>query len=161
MVLIALSKSDEQAILIACAVAGLVVYVIPTVIAVGRRHKNAAPIAVLNFLFGLSLVGWVLALGSRVGVIVVDFLIYAVSLVGWVVALVWALMADQERPRTKRPSRGGDYNPFAPPPAQPAGCICPHCGARILPPAAVVGPVACGNCGRPFMPIVVAPIAPQ
>lgn len=43
-------------------VAAFVLYFLPTIIALKRDHRNMAPIAVINFLLGWSLVGWVIAL---------------------------------------------------------------------------------------------------
>lgn len=41
------------------ALAALFLYMIPTVVAVSRKHRNTAPIAVVNVFFGWSLVGFV------------------------------------------------------------------------------------------------------
>lgn len=41
---------------------GLVVYFIPTVIALIKRKKNLVAIAALNFLLGWSVIGWVVSL---------------------------------------------------------------------------------------------------
>jgi hypothetical protein len=38
------------------------VYFAPTIIAERRKHPNAAPIMVINILFGLTLIGWAVAL---------------------------------------------------------------------------------------------------
>jgi hypothetical protein len=37
-------------------------YFIPTIIAVGREHKNCLAIFVLNLLLGWTFIGWVIAL---------------------------------------------------------------------------------------------------
>lgn len=46
----------------ALMVLGLVVYFVPTAVALMRGHPNAAPIVVVNLFLGWSLVGWVVAL---------------------------------------------------------------------------------------------------
>jgi hypothetical protein len=43
-------------------VAGMVFYFAPTLIALLRGHPNMAPIIVVNFFLGWTLVGWVVAL---------------------------------------------------------------------------------------------------
>lgn len=37
-------------------------YLLPSVLAVSRNHKNAAPIVVINILLGWTLIGWVVSL---------------------------------------------------------------------------------------------------
>jgi hypothetical protein len=37
-------------------------YFLPTIIAITRGHPNSAPIGIINFFFGWSFLGWVLAL---------------------------------------------------------------------------------------------------
>ena len=37
-------------------------YVVPTIVAVARRHRDTPGIAVVNILFGWSVIGWILAL---------------------------------------------------------------------------------------------------
>jgi len=46
-------------LVIAALIAG---YFIPTVVAVVRRHRNIAPIALINVFFGWSVLGWFVAL---------------------------------------------------------------------------------------------------
>ena len=41
------------------ALAALFLYMIPTMVAVSRKHRNTAPIAVVNVFFGWTLVGFV------------------------------------------------------------------------------------------------------
>jgi hypothetical protein len=41
---------------------GFVAYFLPGIIALGRGHQNAGAIAVLNALFGWTIVGWIIAL---------------------------------------------------------------------------------------------------
>jgi hypothetical protein len=41
---------------------GIVLYFIPTIIAVARGHHNAGAIAVLNILLGWTVLGWIAAL---------------------------------------------------------------------------------------------------
>ena len=48
--------------LVAAAVAGLVINLIPTIIAVKRRHPDTAAIVAVNLLLGWTLIGWVVAL---------------------------------------------------------------------------------------------------
>lgn len=64
---------------------GVLVYLLPSCVAVLRGHKNAVPICVINVFLG-----WLL--------------------VGWVVALAWSF-SHQDRPRTRRHSPADD-NPF-------------------------------------------------
>lgn len=47
---------------IALVVAGLAIYFLPTLIAAGRKKRNAAAIFALNLFLGWTLIGWVLAL---------------------------------------------------------------------------------------------------
>jgi hypothetical protein len=41
---------------------GLIGYVIPTIIALARRHPKKGPIILVNLLLGWSVVGWIVAL---------------------------------------------------------------------------------------------------
>jgi hypothetical protein len=41
---------------------GILVYFIPTMIAIARKHKNALAIFLVNFFLGWSFIGWVVAL---------------------------------------------------------------------------------------------------
>lgn len=50
------------------------VYLLPSIVAALRGHRNGAPVFVVNLFLG-----W--------------------TLIGWVVALAWSLMADQEPAR--------------------------------------------------------------
>lgn len=45
---------------------GGVIYSIPTMVAVGRRHHNVGPIVTINFFLGWTLIGWVVALAMAV-----------------------------------------------------------------------------------------------
>lgn len=67
-------------------IASFAFYMAPTLIGFLRGHPNMAPIFVVNFFLG-----W--------------------TLVGWVVALAWALTAQERRPRYSSRSSGGE-NPF-------------------------------------------------
>jgi len=40
----------------------LVIYFLPTIIAMLRHHRNALPIFLLNFFLGGTFIGWVVAL---------------------------------------------------------------------------------------------------
>lgn len=40
----------------------IVGYFIPMVIAIARRHRNVAPITIVNVFFGWSVLGWFIAL---------------------------------------------------------------------------------------------------
>jgi hypothetical protein len=40
---------------------GFFLYFIPTVVAAGRKHRNAGAIVVLNVLLGWTFIGWVIA----------------------------------------------------------------------------------------------------
>ncbi|MGD9850152.1 MAG: superinfection immunity protein [Nitrospirales bacterium] len=42
--------------------AALALYFLPTGIAVDRKHRNTAPIFLVNLLFGVTLIGWAVAL---------------------------------------------------------------------------------------------------
>lgn len=44
----------------------LALYLLPTIIAVRRGHHQVAPIAVINIVFGWTLLGWVAALAWSV-----------------------------------------------------------------------------------------------
>lgn len=43
-------------------VLGLAVYLVPSIIAIKRKHPNKLAIVVTNVLFGWSVIGWILAL---------------------------------------------------------------------------------------------------
>ena len=51
--------ADPQVVLLTIAA---VLFLIPTIVAARRHHKNAAPIFLVNILFGWSVLGWVAAL---------------------------------------------------------------------------------------------------
>ena len=59
-----MTKSSVAApfFLIIGSLVGLVVYFLPTLVAVNRRHRNAMAIAMLNLFLGWSVVGWVVSL---------------------------------------------------------------------------------------------------
>jgi hypothetical protein len=40
----------------------LFLYLLPTIVAVGRGHHNAGPIVVINLLLGWTFLGWIAAL---------------------------------------------------------------------------------------------------
>lgn len=40
----------------------LAIYLVPSLAAIGRKHKNAGAITALNLLLGWTFVGWVVAL---------------------------------------------------------------------------------------------------
>ena len=77
-----MNESEANAVALAaflafCALM-VVLYFIPTLVALMRGHPNAAPIVVVNVLFGWSLIGWGIALAwsltafdSRTPVVVV------------------------------------------------------------------------------------------
>jgi hypothetical protein len=48
--------------IMAVLVLPVAIYLVPTTIAVNRKHNNAAAIAVLNLLFGWTFIGWGIAL---------------------------------------------------------------------------------------------------
>lgn len=60
------------ALVILLMLVGVAIYIIPTIIALARRHSQKVPIILVNILLG-----W--------------------TLVGWIVALVWSLVNDQPR----------------------------------------------------------------
>jgi hypothetical protein len=41
---------------------GIILYVMPTVIAVARSHRNATSIGILNFFLGWTILGWIFCL---------------------------------------------------------------------------------------------------
>lgn len=43
-------------------IAVVTVYLMPSIIACYRRHRNAVPITLVNALFGWTVIGWFLAL---------------------------------------------------------------------------------------------------
>ena len=49
------------------------VYVVPSVIAVGRRHHQTLTILVLNVLFGWTVFGWIVAIVWALGAIPPEF----------------------------------------------------------------------------------------
>jgi Superinfection immunity protein len=67
--LILFNGSDDPAaaivsvviVLITCVI-GLVIYFLPTGIAMLRSHPNVAPIFLVNFLLGWICIGWIVAL---------------------------------------------------------------------------------------------------
>jgi Superinfection immunity protein len=52
----------EDFAIMAVLVLLLAIYLVPTTIAVNRKHNNVAAIAVLNILLGWTFLGWVVAL---------------------------------------------------------------------------------------------------
>lgn len=44
------------------ALAALLVYFLPSLIAMGRRHLNATAIYITNLFFGLTVIGWIIPL---------------------------------------------------------------------------------------------------
>jgi len=50
------------ALYVACSLVGLVIYFIPSWVAIRRDHRNVKSIIVLDLFLGWTLVGWVLAL---------------------------------------------------------------------------------------------------
>ncbi len=49
---------DSVLILILCAL----MYFLPTIVAVGRKHHNAVAVALLNIFLGWTFVGWIISL---------------------------------------------------------------------------------------------------
>lgn len=87
-----------------CALAALL-YLLPWLIAIGRRHRSAAAIGVANVLFG-----W--------------------TLLGWGVSIVWAFSgADNSAEPNLRAC------PMCAEPIQAAAIRCKHCGADVPPQA--------------------------
>lgn len=65
-------------IVVVCVICSLVVlYMLPSIVAAARDHRNIAAILVLNILLG-----W--------------------TLIGWAIAIVWAFMATERRERAQR-----------------------------------------------------------
>lgn len=52
--------------LLGAAAAVLALYLLPTIIATKRRHRQTGPIAIINLLLGFTLVGWIVALAWSV-----------------------------------------------------------------------------------------------
>jgi len=48
--------------LILLVIIGIVIYFIPTIVALNKKHVNTTPIILVNVLLGWSLIGWVVAL---------------------------------------------------------------------------------------------------
>lgn len=53
------SYAGDAIMVFMAALAALFLYMIPTMVAVSRKHRNTAPIAVVNVFFGWTLVGFV------------------------------------------------------------------------------------------------------
>lgn len=49
-------------LLMACVLVGIVIYFIPTLVAINRKHPNLLAIFVLNLFLGWSFIGWVVSL---------------------------------------------------------------------------------------------------
>jgi uncharacterized membrane protein len=58
----AMAGFGEVFAIIAVLVLPVVIYLVPTTIAVNRKHNNAAAIAALNIFLGWTFIGWVVAL---------------------------------------------------------------------------------------------------
>lgn len=62
------AENDDSggiAILLAILVGGAIVialYLLPTIIAYSRHHKQLMPLAIVNFFFGWTMLGWVACL---------------------------------------------------------------------------------------------------
>jgi len=54
--------SPNAAGLIMCLVIGIVFYVLPSIIAMSRKHHNTVPIILINLLTGWTFIGWFIAL---------------------------------------------------------------------------------------------------
>lgn len=53
---------QESAMSFAKAALGVAMYLLPTIIAMGRSHQNKVSIFLLNLILGWTLIGWVVAL---------------------------------------------------------------------------------------------------
>jgi hypothetical protein len=60
------ASRNSDAVNVLYGLGALVVYLTPTGVAIARRHKNLAPIIVVNIFGGLLCVGWVVALAWAV-----------------------------------------------------------------------------------------------
>jgi hypothetical protein len=79
----------ETILPVAFAIAGLLVYVLPTIVAITRRHPDVWEIGLLNILAGF------------IGI-------------GWIIALVWACRTTSKKKRRQlAPAGDEDDNPFA------------------------------------------------
>ena len=102
-------------------IGGLVVFLLPTLIAFGRGHHYKWIIFVVN-VFGSTLFG-----------------------VGWIAAFIWAVWPQPNPPVTfSAPPSAPAAN--VPPPLANGGCVpakrfCPHCGAPVS------GGAFCAKCG--------------
>lgn len=52
----------ELLLIVALLVAGLALYLLPSGFAVLRNHRQTAPILIVNFFLGWTLIGWIIAL---------------------------------------------------------------------------------------------------
>jgi len=52
--------------LLGAAIAAIALYLLPTIIAAKRQHRQTGPIAIINLLLGFTLLGWVAALAWSV-----------------------------------------------------------------------------------------------
>jgi hypothetical protein len=93
-------------IVLVSLVVGLVLYFLPTIIAVKRQKANVTPIVLVNLLLG-----W--------------------TVIGWIIALIWSLWTE---PADQGPATGsatllcaqcGKYS-------QGGSRFCAHCGAAIV-----------------------------
>lgn len=54
--------AGSSIVLTFAVLAGVALYFVPTMIAVGRKHHQLMPIVAINFFLGWLLIGWVVAL---------------------------------------------------------------------------------------------------
>lgn len=53
------SYAGDVIMIVLAALAALFLYMLPTMVAISRKHRNTAPIAVVNVFFGWTLIGFV------------------------------------------------------------------------------------------------------
>lgn len=53
------SYAGDAIMIILVALAAVFLYMLPTMVAISRKHRNTAPIAVVNVFFGWTLIGFV------------------------------------------------------------------------------------------------------
>lgn len=105
------------AVLVVC----VILYPLPSIIAMYRGHKNLPAILVVNVFLGCTLLGWT-------------------------AALAWSIMADQKT-APKRRKRPSGPNPFD----EPAVYSCPHCFHTVYVDQNLIGfAVPCWHCGHYF-----------
>jgi hypothetical protein len=108
----ATSGAVGMMLLLAFIIGGLVVYILPTIIALVKKKQNTAAIALVNLLLGWSFIGWVVAL------------VWAVTVDPPTAAPVKAVAAPVAPAPALLCSACGKYNPAT-------SRFCAHCGGAL------------------------------